>query len=302
LYRFRTCREFAADLDWLLQHYRPVALDDLLDALGGGRALPAKSFLLSFDDGFREMHDVVMPILLAKGVPAVFFVMSGCVDNTMLCLHQQLALIVDRYEQNSSVFPAADVSSVLDEAGMPGGSLRERLLNITYADRDVADMIAGLCGCDPAGFLKTNAPYLTSGQIRTLLENGFAVGAHSIDHPLYAELPLEEQLRQTRESSRFVRDRFGVGDVAFAFPHSDSGVSREFFRRTLADGSVSVSFGTGGMLRDAAPRHFQRFSMEKVALPVRTIVGHQYARRYFRTLTGRGTVTHADAAPCRSHA
>ena len=87
LYRFRTRREFERDLEWLLRRYRPLSLDELLRAQAGEGTLPDKAFLLTFDDGFREMHDVVMPILLAKGAPAVFFVTSGCVDNIMLCHH-----------------------------------------------------------------------------------------------------------------------------------------------------------------------------------------------------------------------
>ena len=38
-----------------------------------------------------------------------------------------------------------------------------------------------------------------SEQVIELLKLGHAVGAHSIDHPRYADLSLEEQLHQTRD-------------------------------------------------------------------------------------------------------
>ena len=99
LYQYKNISQFKQDLDFLLTHFKPVSLQDLLNSLGGKTTLPPRSFLLSFDDGFREMAEVVAPILKAKGVPAVFFLNSAFVDNHELCFQQKIALLVDRLEK-----------------------------------------------------------------------------------------------------------------------------------------------------------------------------------------------------------
>ena len=296
LYRFRSPREFERDLDFLLKHYEPITLGDLIASVRSSRALPKRSFLLTFDDGFREMHDIVMPKLRAKGVPAVFFLISGCVDNRALCHHQKLSLIIEQWEKSPREFPATNINRTLDGANIPTGDLRQRLLGISHSQRKFVDHIAGECGCDFGKFLAETQPYLTSEQIRTMIAQGFEFGAHSIDHPLYRTVPIEEQIRQTRESMEFLVTRFGIRHRAFAFPHSDAGVAQNFLARVFGEGVVDVTFGTGGMLGDSWPGHFQRFTMEKIELPARRVVARNYARRIYKCVTGAGTVTH-DSVP-----
>ena len=68
LYAYRSVRQFTADLDFFLKYYQPIALADLLAHMNAGKVLPPRSFLVTFDDGFREMAEIAAPILKAKGV------------------------------------------------------------------------------------------------------------------------------------------------------------------------------------------------------------------------------------------
>lgn len=72
LYGYKNIKQFKDDVDFLLKSYSPICLHDLLGNLKTGISLPKKAFLLTFDDGLREMHDVVAPILLEKGISAPF--------------------------------------------------------------------------------------------------------------------------------------------------------------------------------------------------------------------------------------
>jgi hypothetical protein len=127
-----------------------------------------------------------------------------------------------------------------------------------------------------------NKPYLTSKQIKNLILNGFTIGAHSIDHPLYANLTIEEQLRQTMESVQFVKNKFSLNYSVFAFPHSDYGVSKEYFTKINDCSVVDISFGTAGMIEDCVSNNFQRFSLEKPLIPAKNILALQYAKRLWR--------------------
>lgn len=65
---------FAAQLDELEgRGWSFVGLDEVLAALGGEGALPAKALLLTFDDAYADLLDVAAPILTERGIPAVVF-------------------------------------------------------------------------------------------------------------------------------------------------------------------------------------------------------------------------------------
>jgi hypothetical protein len=101
---------------------------------------------------------------------------------------------------------------------------------------------------------------------------------NSIPHPLYAELPVEEQTRQTVESIRFLVERFDLDHRAFAFPHSDAGVREEFFKEMRHKRQLEVSFGTAGMRRHFFRWNLERFSMENSSLAAAQIVRMNYLR------------------------
>jgi peptidoglycan/xylan/chitin deacetylase (PgdA/CDA1 family) len=282
LYRHRSVREFNADLEFFLQHMEPLGLSDVLEIVEGSRRLRRPSFHLTFDDGFREMRDVVAPLLHARGIPATFFVNTGFLDQAGMAHHNVLSLIIERL-----IAPAAEpIRRKIDRelpasAGGPAG-LTARLLTIRYRERALVWRLAALAEVDLDRYLKEVRPYVTSEDLRDLMRLGFAIGAHSHDHPLYADLALSEQLAQTETSMEGLASRFALPIRAFAFPHSDAGVGPEFFRRVFSGGLLQVSFGTGGMVPHFHPRNLQRVSMEKTSAPAAAILARQCARTTYR--------------------
>jgi len=64
--------ELAAQFAWLrAAGYTPVSLQQVLDARGGGRALPGKAILLTFDDGKKDVYTRVFPLLKLFRYPAL---------------------------------------------------------------------------------------------------------------------------------------------------------------------------------------------------------------------------------------
>src|SRR6266487_5171211 len=84
LYLFRSVSQFKRDMDAFLKFFRPITLQEFLESLNGERLMPRNAFLLTFDDGLKECHEVVGPILAQKGIPATFFLCSAFVDNRNL--------------------------------------------------------------------------------------------------------------------------------------------------------------------------------------------------------------------------
>ena len=295
LFAHKGVREFTQDLEFLLKHYRAIGLPDLLEALRRDRPLPKRSFLLTFDDGFREMSDVVAPVLLARGIPAVFFVGSAFTDNRQLCYQHTASVVVERLTNGVSPAETAQARALVAPTGADTGDLGAAVLSLPYGHRAVVESVARAIGVDTAAYLRQVRPYLTRPQIAALVRQGFAIGGHSIDHPLYAALPLEEQLRQTRESVGYVKRTYGLDYAAFAFPHHDRGVSRRFFSELYGRNELDISFGTGGPAEDVIRRNIQRISFERPRAAARKIVAYAAARGLYRSAAGgaAGTIREA---------
>ena len=111
-------------------------------------------------------------------------------------------------------------------------------------------------------FLRDYKPYMTSGQIKSLISQGFAIGAHSCSHRYYSDLTLEQQLAETYDCLDILKKEFGIKEKLFAFPFTDDGVSKKFFDAIFENNKVDFSFGGAGIKNDIHPRQMQRIPME----------------------------------------
>lgn len=72
----------AEQLDWLSrQGYHFVSMQQVLDARAGGKALPERPVLLTFDDGYRSVHEQAWPLLRARRIPAVVAVVTDWLES-----------------------------------------------------------------------------------------------------------------------------------------------------------------------------------------------------------------------------
>ena len=78
-------RDFRADMDVILESGRtPVTADQYGRCLRGEADLPARPVLITFDDGFADFADTVLPILCAAGFSATLFVTTGWVGRSRM--------------------------------------------------------------------------------------------------------------------------------------------------------------------------------------------------------------------------
>ncbi|MFC9703424.1 polysaccharide deacetylase family protein [Streptomyces sp. NPDC056943] len=69
---------FAEQLEMIADSgLRLVPLRRLVAAQRGGPPLPARSAVLTFDDGFADFHSTVLPLLVRLGLPATLYVTTG---------------------------------------------------------------------------------------------------------------------------------------------------------------------------------------------------------------------------------
>lgn len=263
LYSFRSEVEFEREIDYLLCRFSPVSLGDLAAWKLEHRPLPRRAFFLSFDDGFREMAEVVAPLCRRKGVSATFFLTTDFLDNQALGYRHKASVLLSHLEQ----LPANAAFQITQKAAEThaltcGSDIRQFILSLPHSQRTVLDETARLAGLDFQTYLKKQCPYLTTNQVRELHMQGFDIGAHSVDHPRYSELTLSEQIRQTRDSVRFIEQNFHPKHRAFAFPFVSDGVDDNFYLQIFSERICDIVFCIGQTPRNKSWPIVERFGIE----------------------------------------
>lgn len=69
---------FAWQMHWLYENgYRVISLSRLVQYLRDGDPLPARSVVITFDDGFESIYKFAFPVLARYGFPATVFLVAG---------------------------------------------------------------------------------------------------------------------------------------------------------------------------------------------------------------------------------
>jgi peptidoglycan/xylan/chitin deacetylase (PgdA/CDA1 family) len=271
LFSARRPDRFEADLDFFLKYYTPIAIDDLDCWMNEAKELPKSAFFVSFDDGLSEAYEYAAPILKRKGITATFFLISAFIDNKELFYRHKASLLINAFNKFSDQNVKRKIQETLTGLGKSAAARpKQAILSLKHQDNAAFDALAKLLNVDFAEYLQTRKPYLSSDQVRRLMADGFSIGAHSIDHPIFRDISLDEQLRQAKESLAFVNHTFGDTHRAFAFPFHAVDVKREFFEKLRPH--ASFTFGTAGFGLDKDRRHFNRIALEPAALPARLVM------------------------------
>lgn len=89
-----TPSQFEEQLRFLQEHHHVVGLD-ALRRFCDGEPLPPRATLITFDDGYRDNHDVAMPMLQRFGMSAVFFIATRYIDERRLYWWDKINYLVN---------------------------------------------------------------------------------------------------------------------------------------------------------------------------------------------------------------
>lgn len=282
LYHLPTVDEFKRDLEYLLRYFTPVKMSDLI--FGQVRPRAGRPLMvLSFDDGLAECYNQVVPLLLSKGVPAAFFLNNAFIDNKSMFFRFKANLLADLTD-GAGEAARNRASEVLH---CRNTEIKKRLLRVSYAEREMTDQVAKIYGFSFVEYLRKKPVYLSSIQIIKMLEDGFEIGSHGIDHPLFSLLKREVVVDHIRSSVEGIRDKFKLDYNFFAFPFTDSGVEDSTIDELFKKRIIDAGFGTAGLKDDPWPAYYQRIPMEQLHMDARSTLRGEFNRRRFRKIAGR---------------
>ncbi len=72
--------DFGRQMAYLAEHSTPLPVDEMVQRLTTGEALPPRAVAVTFDDGYRDAYTHVYPILQRHGIPATVFLPVAFLD------------------------------------------------------------------------------------------------------------------------------------------------------------------------------------------------------------------------------
>jgi peptidoglycan/xylan/chitin deacetylase (PgdA/CDA1 family) len=223
-----TVEGFRRQLDFIQSRYVPISAEELLDAVASPhRRVPDNAVLLTFDDGYSDHHQNVLPLLQERGIKACFFPMAKAILEHRVLDVNKIQFILAAVPH---VWPLLDeVFEALEEFRQEY-SLKSReayLMSITethrYDPREVTifkrllqrelpepvrnelvrRLFAQHVTSDEAGF--ANELYMSLDQLRELHQEGMHIGSHGYSHAWLNNLSPEAQQTEVDLSLGFLR-------------------------------------------------------------------------------------------------
>jgi peptidoglycan/xylan/chitin deacetylase (PgdA/CDA1 family) len=177
----------------IAEHCHPISLADLRDARSGARPLPPRAVLVTFDDGYRAVLDLALPVLERYRIPAVVFTCSGPVTRGM-------------HFWFDSVCRTVGESAVLDGRSAP-----------------VSAWKALVTANETAAAASDQHRPLTVDELKRLAASPLIeIGGHTVSHPTLALMSHEDQQQEIAGCRGALRQIIGAPIDAFAYPYGVS--------------------------------------------------------------------------------
>jgi peptidoglycan/xylan/chitin deacetylase (PgdA/CDA1 family) len=257
---------FKECLVFFRRHYTVVGLPALRASIAGGPALPPRSLLITFDDGWQDNLEVALPLLRQAGLSAAVFVAADALNVSPSWWWQEILL---RALRNGSARLETLWAAAGEGAPMPSGSTPELALLLRYAALDPPTRLR-LLSPYAAGAEVEGRHMITSAGLRALAAAQVSIGAHGAAH-----LPLSMMECAAEDLSR--AHRVLVGELGSSVTEKLDAVSFPHGRYNAAVLSAAASAGFQLMFSsdaclNATPggrpmsRLFGRISIEAAAI------------------------------------
>jgi peptidoglycan/xylan/chitin deacetylase (PgdA/CDA1 family) len=213
--------EFRWQMEVLARCFNVLPLSQALKLLDAGK-LPPRAVCVTFDDGYRSVHDLALPVLKEFGLPATVFVTSGFLDGGVMWNDRIITAIqsmkgeqLDMGEFGLGVLPLGSVEErkttslrVTEGAKYLPPDERSRL--VEHLEALVGEPVRGLM--------------LTPDMVVSLDRNGIEIGAHTVTHPILTSLDNSSARAEIVGSKEYLENLLGKPVPLFAYPNGKVGV------------------------------------------------------------------------------
>lgn len=248
----------------LKRWFRVLPLDEALSLQREGR-LPARAAAITFDDGYRDNHDVALPILRRHGLHASFFVATGFLDGGRMW--NDTVVEVLRRHPGPGLDLAGTTLAALGPLNLSDWPARRQALgrlleHIKYLDFDARQQAVDALAAASGLSLPTDL-MMDSKQVLALHRAGMEIGGHTVQHPILACLPAAQAEHEIARGKQQLESLLGAPVRLFAYPNGRPGKDYriEHARMVQAAGfGAAVTTAAGAARAEDDPYQIPRFT------------------------------------------
>ena len=213
--------EFERTLEMAQQIFKILPLEDAMLAVKRGN-LPPRSACITFDDGYSDWMDGVVPVLEKKDAHATFFITTGQFNRIALWNERILHSI-----SHTTVYILNFKSYGLPEFHLSSPESKESAIIqinnfIKYQTPDVKECFLQELESQCI-VCKDTVPVMTINELRSLHSKGFGIGAHSITHPILSRCDPNFAFEEIAGSREELTSLIGAPIKSFAYPNGIPG-------------------------------------------------------------------------------
>jgi peptidoglycan/xylan/chitin deacetylase (PgdA/CDA1 family) len=249
---------FVEHMEIVRKYAHPISFSELVQHLRNG-SVPAKSIVVSFDDGYADTLYQAKPTLEKYAIPATVFVCTGYagkefwwdeLDRLVRLSRAEVGTLCLDLGQSRFVWNQSDASP---EAGLAArNKFRQALYDFLLASdvenqKHAMNMIRSWSGV--SSFEMLNARSMSHEELLQLADGGLIeLGAHTRHHPMLARLSRERQREEITGSKTDLEGLLGRRVEGFAYPN---GIATESAQRIVREASFShACISEPGLIRD----------------------------------------------------
>jgi peptidoglycan/xylan/chitin deacetylase (PgdA/CDA1 family) len=211
-----TADEFDTQMRVVAASFPTRTFGEWLSGRAAGRR-QRNAVIVTFDDGYKDNHDVALPILRKHGVAATVFVASGYLAGGMMFNDRLLEALRAAVGRTVDLREAGLGQVALDTPEQASRTAAQALSAIKRWPQDKrASFVDELAraGSAPHPRIMMNA-----GEVRALADAGVEIGAHTVSHPILSKVSAEDAWTEISESKKALEAVTGRAVRTFAYPN-----------------------------------------------------------------------------------
>jgi peptidoglycan/xylan/chitin deacetylase (PgdA/CDA1 family) len=219
-----TATELEALILYLKRWFRFSTPQDCVARWDRGEELEPYTLILTFDDGYLEMYEQLLPVLVKCQVPATVHVTTDAIGRGYVMWFQRMYAAVAR-TRHDEIPPVG---------GVPAMPIRTPAQRVAALEAIAAEqkqhpapvweqMIDRMC--DGLGWdgVAEGEQMMNWSQVEALHRSGWVtIGGHSVTHPDLTKCDEAQLRRELFESAQEIRERLRPEFVPFAYPQGRS--------------------------------------------------------------------------------
>jgi peptidoglycan/xylan/chitin deacetylase (PgdA/CDA1 family) len=268
-----TPAELEQQIAMLATHFNPIGLDDVTRFLAG-KPLPRSPVLVTFDDGYRDNHDVALPILRRHKIPAVFFIATEYISRRRLFWWDRISYLVKSspLRRLALTYPMSiALDLVTPGAREQAARWLSRVVKTTFAldlDRFLGELAraAHVELTDEQERRYVDQLVMTWAHVRALRAAGMSVQSHTRTHRVLQTLTADQVDGEVRGARDDLERELDERVYAISYPAGHAIGGRTDLRRALRDAGYTIGFtnatGSQPVWRRVDPYDVHRMALD----------------------------------------